>query len=87
MNFECSNIALSDKQKKIGTFRHNFVGIDVQIYHVDTYSKPLFNLKKPYLFFCFIEKNNQGTDGIAINPTLNLTIEQILASFGSAEIY
>ena len=34
-----------------------------------------------------MEKNNQGTDGIAINPTLNLTIEQILASFGSAEIY
>ena len=34
-----------------------------------------------------MEKNNQGADGVAINPTLNLTIEQILASFGSAEIY
>ena len=44
-NFESSNLILSDEQKKIDTFRQNFVGIDVWICLVDTYSKPLFNLK------------------------------------------
>ena len=28
-NFESSNLILSDEQKKIDTFRQNFVGIDV----------------------------------------------------------
>ena len=57
-NFESSNIPPSGQQKKIGTFKLNFVGIDVWIGPVDTYSKPLFNLKKPYLSFCLKEKND-----------------------------